>query len=214
MNHKLYSCYYDERDPFGIFPEVVAIGSLEQLKNDGVLVLWGGEDISPALYNQIPIKETSALSVPSRRDSFEVACALWAIENNMPIIGVCRGAQLMCALNGGTLIQHVTNHAGGKHEIETYDGIRLFTNSIHHQMMNPVNTEHEVLAWTPYPISTKYLGEHRQNLTIHQEPEIVWFPKTKTLAIQGHPEYLYPNHDFVKYCTTLIQRILLTGGPK
>lgn len=213
-NMILYSAYYQEKDPFGIFKDVVPVGDISHLKDDGILVLWGGEDISPSLYNQTPIPETHAGPIPSKRDRFELECALWAIKHNMPIIGVCRGAQLLCALNGGTLVQHVTNHNHGKHEIVTNDGQKLFTNSIHHQMMNPANTEHTILAHTPYPLSNVYLGEHGNPIFMPVEPEIIWFPKTKGLAIQGHPEYLYPNHEFVEYCTSLILNIIKKGVPQ
>jgi gamma-glutamyl-gamma-aminobutyrate hydrolase PuuD len=213
MNSILYSAYYKETDPFGIFKETIPFMDLDVMPNtadsvDGVLVLWGGGDISPTIYGQKPIRYTGATEKLSERDKFEVACAKKAMSIGMPIIGVCRGAQLMCALNGGSLIQHVDGHAGGTHLIRTFDGKLLATNSIHHQMMNLVGTEHKLLGWAEHRQSNRYIVEDNEHIELDIEPELVWFPKTKTLAIQGHPEYLYPSHELVEYCTGLIKRIL------
>lgn len=196
---KLYSAYYYEKDPFNFFSETVPVADPDSIESDGTLIVWGGEDISPSLYKQTPNQHTHAGVRPSRRDLFEVACIKRAKSLGIPIIGVCRGAQLLCALSGGSLIQHVTNHHGS-HEIVTHTGRKLKTNSIHHQMMNLEGTKHKVLAQTPTLISDVFIGQNNQHLKVEIEPEVVVFPELRALAIQGHPEYLTPNNEFVQYC--------------
>ena len=204
----LYSIYYDERDPFAFFDKTIPIGDISKIdeKVPGVVVIWGGEDISPSIYGQKPNKYMSKRTEElSHRDILEIEAAKLAIRNNWPIIGVCRGAQLMCALSGGSLVQHVNGHHGN-HFIKTYDDQTIRTNSIHHQMMNLVGTEYEMIAWSEEKQSDKYYGENEQELHIPIEPEIVFFPKTNALAIQGHPEYLTPKNQFVQYCLKQIDR--------
>ena len=193
---------------------------LEKEKNV-VLVLWGGEDISPSLYNQQPSNHTSAKSIPSNRDQIEKRMAEWAIKNGFPIIGVCRGAQLMCALSGGKLVQDVDNHFG-HHPIyckEIVPGLGdsfVTASSIHHQMMIPDGVDHQLLAWpeSPSKRSTVYRGEDGKNIETcldpnWKEPEIVWFPKTKALCIQGHPEYMSDKAPFVQLVNKLVEHFCL-----
>lgn len=202
---KLYSIFYQGIDPFAWFDEVVDVGDIDTLQPDGAAIFWGGEDISSRIYNQKPNRFMSKWDVfLSQRDKFEVAAYHRAVELKMPIIGICRGAQLACALNGGTLIQHVEGHHG-KHDISTFDGLTISTNSIHHQMMNLQGTVHELLAKAAPKLSKHYYGPPKDGedfslLDVDVEPEIVWFPETRTLAIQGHPEYLTPKHELTQYC--------------
>lgn len=191
-------------------------GGKELGKGDGCVVIWGGGDISPTIYGQKPAKYCGADEKLSRRDELEVEIAKAAIANGIPIIGVCRGAQLMCALSGGSLIQHVNGH-GSSHEITTRDGEKYTTTSLHHQMMFPWETDHELIAWSSPPRSDTYLVEDNQEVEFDEtqpnyekrEPEIVVFPSTKTLAIQGHPELMKSHHSFVGYCNQLIKSQLV-----
>lgn len=128
-----------------------------------------------------------------------------AIELGLPIVGICRGAQLGCALAGGILVQHVENHCE-THLIATKDGRRLITSSLHHQMLFPWYVEHELIAWASPSRSQMYVGltdEEEGDLPAF-EPEIVWFPKIKCLAVQGHPEFMDPKCAFNTYVHELI----------
>ena len=179
------------------------------------LVIWGGEDISPTIYNQRPAPQTDAAFNLSLRDQTEMELAQAAIDKNIPIIGICRGAQLMCALSGGTVIQHVNRHAGPNHSIQTKDGQVLVTNSVHHQMMHPGTVDHELLGWVPSKLSNVYIGDNGEHITELEtndnfaEPEIVWFPKTKALCIQGHPEFSSAQAPFIRHCLKLVRRYIL-----
>jgi putative glutamine amidotransferase len=71
------------------------------------LVLAGGSDIDPASYGAEPDPHTKG-SWPER-DRFELALAREAIERDMPVLGICRGMQLLNVACGGTLEQHVAD---------------------------------------------------------------------------------------------------------
>lgn len=178
------------------------------------LVIWGGEDISPSYYNEKAAKHGSyAPDSPSRRDVIEASACRTAIDRGIPIIGVCRGAQLVCALAGGSLIQHVDNH-GRTHDMMTKDGYVFATSSVHHQMQYPYDVEHELIAWAHPNRSSIYITEASDNdpkMVGKKEAEIVWYPKIKALGIQGHPEFhSNPRRDpFVQYCMKLVREYIL-----
>lgn len=201
---KLYSAYYSSQDPFGIFDGVEAVHDPRQLNEPGVLVLWGGEDISPSIYNQEPV-HARAGSKPSMRDMTEINLAKAAIKKGIPIVGVCRGAQLMCALSGGTLYQHIIGNHHSAHVIKTTDGDEMTTSSCHHQALNLKNTDGHVLAYDPVAVKAFTDKEELDNVII---PEVVFFKKNKTLAIQGHPEWMSPKSQFVQWCSKQIKELL------
>jgi putative glutamine amidotransferase len=74
------------------------------------LILAGGADIDPASYAQQAHPETVG-TVPER-DAFELALARGAIERDMPVLGICRGMQLINVACGGTLVQHLPERFG------------------------------------------------------------------------------------------------------
>jgi putative glutamine amidotransferase len=74
------------------------------------LILAGGADIDPASYRAEPHPKTRG-TVPER-DRTELAIARRAVERGLPILGICRGMQLLNVANGGTLRQHVPDDVG------------------------------------------------------------------------------------------------------
>jgi putative glutamine amidotransferase len=87
------------------------------------LVLVGGADIDPASYGQ-EAHEATVETVPER-DLFEIALVNAAIEREKPVLGICRGMQLINVARGGTLLQHLPEHFGhGEHlrSIGSFDG--------------------------------------------------------------------------------------------
>lgn len=87
------------------------------------LVLVGGADIDPASYGQ-EAHEATVETVPER-DAFEIALVNAAIERGKPVLGICRGMQLINVARGGTLLQHLPEHFGhGEHlrSVGSFDG--------------------------------------------------------------------------------------------
>lgn len=179
-------------------PEVEIVDSI--LTAD-VVLFKGGADISPDIYNNKRLTNFTRI-INHTRDMVEVEHFQEAVKHNKFIIGICRGAQLTCALSGGYLIQHVTNHVRD-HKVVLKDPIipkkyhQLLATSTHHQMMYPYNInpqDYDLYAWAT-KLSTTYThsiptGEFNRKMIEIREPEVVYFKKTKALAIQAHPEFV------------------------
>jgi len=175
-----------------------------QLVHSDLIVLHGGEDISPTIYGDECLDITGAKETLSERDKKELWAIYEAIDNEVPILGICRGAQLLCAVAGGRLFQHTTGHGGGYHNIVTHLGEVFNVTSAHHQMMDLRNTSHNLIAWSEKRHSNCYLNPEwddnkTDNFEPEFEPEIVYFPEIKALAIQGHPEWMGENNKFIDY---------------
>jgi hypothetical protein len=87
--------------------------------------------------------------------------------------------------------------------------------STHHQMMYPYNmpkTAFELVAWSEYFLSDTYLNGGNEEMELPEEflePEIVYYPNRKALAIQGHPEYPGVEENTLTFCKKLIFNYLL-----
>ena len=129
---------------------------------DGV-VFAGGADLSPLLYDQEPHPET--IGVRQGRDSAEIPLLRAALERDTPVLGICRGMQLMSVVAGGSLVQHLPETVGhqrhrpepgvfGQHEVSVAAGSRLHdivgdaltVPSYHHQGLADAGTM-TVTAW-------------------------------------------------------------------
>jgi putative glutamine amidotransferase len=77
------------------------------------LILAGGSDVDPASYGAEPHPETGTTNAD--RDRFELALARAALERDMPVLGVCRGMQMLNVACGGTLVQHIDDIATHRH---------------------------------------------------------------------------------------------------
>src|SRR5215211_4649236 len=69
------------------------------------LILAGGVDVDPAAYGERPHPEVGGTA--PERDRFELALAHRALERELPLLGICRGMQLLNVARGGTLVQHL-----------------------------------------------------------------------------------------------------------
>jgi gamma-glutamyl-gamma-aminobutyrate hydrolase PuuD len=169
------------------------------------LLLWGGVDIDSSLYEEPRHPKTQ---IPNReRDLEELDKIKTAVRLKVPIVGICRGAQLLCVYHGGRLYQHTKPHKQN-HAIETKDG-RIFNSvtSDHHQIMIP-SEKGEVVGWNPSMVEV-----FRPDMTsyyIPHSPEIVWFEETKSIAIQPHPEWERGKTPFVQW----INKFLYEKGIK
>lgn len=130
-----------------ITPDDPDVDILERI--DGI-VFAGGSDVDPTLYGQEPHPATY---VKPERDKAEMLLLRAAIEADLPVLGICRGMQLMIVAYGGSLHQHlpdVLGHDGhrpsagarfGHHEVTLCAGTacskilgeEVSVNSFHHQ---------------------------------------------------------------------------------
>lgn len=171
--------------------------------SSNIVILPGGSDISPRLYNS----DNIACGYINKDLDYKQWTLLGkAHEEGKFIIGICRGAQMITAYNGGKLIQDVTGHFG-KHNITFKDGRECKVTSCHHQMCYPFELnkdDYDILAWSTIRLSEHYFSDGLGNPPC--EPEVIWYPKTKMLAIQGHPEWMSDSDDFIKIINEIIDR--------
>ena len=132
---------------------------------DGVVIAGGG-DINPAIYGAAKHQKTDA-NVPDR-DSWELAIAEAAVRQGVPLLGICRGHQMLNVACGGTLHQHIPDlvghgqHSGnskgfGTHKIRVTAGTIMSSilpggeyfevPTHHHQAVDQVGTGLMPVAW-------------------------------------------------------------------
>lgn len=132
------------------------------------------------------------------RDRSEMPEFKKAIELGKKIIGICRGAQGGCILAGGKLIQHQSNPSI-VHPMITNEGRIIYISSLHHQSQYPIGLtegeDYKVLGWTENMLDYRFLDSETQ-VANERELEIVYYPKIKFLAIQGHPEICFGHKEF------------------
>lgn len=161
---------------------------VNDLKSADIALFTGGEDVCPHLYNE-PIgsyTRFNRLRDAREQDAFD-NCFL----SGKPMLGICRGAQLLCILSGGRLIQDQQNKHF-VHPIITRHGEFMIT-STHHQAQYPYDMEknqYKLIGWTEELSDYHHNGEDKEiSDKKFKEAEIVWYPYSKALCIQGHPEF-------------------------
>lgn len=187
-------------------------GKLTQTMEQADLVLFtGGADVTPGLYAEEAHSETSN---DARRDAKEVAEFKKALALDIPMIGICRGAQFLCVMAGGKLVQDMENKYS-QHPIQMWDGSIQQITSTHHQAMCPFNLakdEYHLLGWGEN-LSNHHEGGKREELSEYwedfKEAEICYFPDIKALCIQGHPEYSFQNKETLVYLQDMLDKFLV-----
>lgn len=187
---------------------------VENFHSVDLIVFTGGEDVNPALYGDSKHKWTSLPN--TQRDAVEQEFFDLAVKNGIPMVGICRGAQFLNVMNGGRLVQHVTNH-GRPHSVVTDQGETFQVTSTHHQMMMLTpGMSYKLLAWANGISSTYEVGPEDKKPHLRMgdggkviEPECVLFPDTMSLAFQWHPEYMEKHSPCFRYTQEMIAEYLL-----
>jgi len=189
---------------------------VSRLEDADILCLNGGTDIGTEIYGEEPVRDSRGWAcspkMKSWRDQREIDQYNLAKAAGKFIFGICRGAQLVTCLEGGSLWQHVNNHHGDHPIKDLYTKEVYSATSVHHQMMRPnKDTPHQVIAYADeadYKVSQHDEWRYSKNLTDtdHFDPEIVWYPEARALCVQGHPEYATKGR-FASYCTELIHHL-------
>ena len=152
-----------------------------ELQRVRLAVFTGGEDVNPAFYGE---ERLSSTYFSEARDAADYEAWVICQKHSIPTIGICRGAQFLNVMNGGALIQHADLHTRPHQIVVSYKQLRdiynhITVSSTHHQIMVPPKTG-KILA---------YATHRKGNNEIHNlDPEVVFFPNTKSLCVQFHPE--------------------------
>jgi putative glutamine amidotransferase len=184
-----------------IIPSTADDASLRALYEhlDGLL-LTGGADIDPQIYGALPDGADMDDLAPTR-DHAELTLARWALAENLPVLGICRGHQVLNVAAGGTLFQDIPQdfseteydhrgsfHAGIRglpvHGVSLAPDCRLATvfgstdfevNSLHHQSIRTPGKGLRVVGWSPDGVAEALESVHHR-----------W-----VLSVQWHPEEMF-----------------------
>jgi putative glutamine amidotransferase len=169
---------------------------------DGV-ILSGGGDIEPARYGARASICTE--DVDPMRDELEVRLTEWALADDKPLLGICRGIQVINVAMGGTLIQDISDEVPGslRHDREGYDWFGRLTHDVR---LDPGSRLHKALD---------ILGESLKVNSLHHQAvgklapglcmvgqasdgiiEGVEHPDRRfAVGVQWHPEALCSEHE-------------------
>ena len=170
--------------------------ALKVAATSDAIVITGGDDIYPNWYGK-PEYEKHCEGCDMYRDTLEIALIKYAMENKVPILGICRGHQLMNVTNGGTMIPDIYTFKGldesAHRERVKMDSIHTvipvanswitknypnnggeyWVNTIHHQCVDDVAMGFEVAAMSPDGIIESIIYTAGDNFA---------------LGVQWHPE--------------------------
>lgn len=187
---------------------------VDSVEEADIVCLNGGADIATEIYEQTPYS-SSIPQAMSHRDKVEVAMYNVAREQGKFILGICRGAQLANCLNGGKLWQHVNNHHVSHLMYDKYTKERILTTSAHHQQMIPGPGADIIAVSSQSSLKVSDKGRmefepFKKKDEEGEDIEVLWYPRTRSLCIQGHPEFA-PRTPFAEYCFKLTESLRLNN---
>jgi putative glutamine amidotransferase len=178
---------------------------------DGLLLTGGAEDVSPLFYGEEPHPSLNNISPP--RDAWEFSLINAALDGGLPILGICRGAQVLNVALGGSLYQSVKDqvenalgHGPKKtqahhlfHTVRLERGSRLHgmfgsekiaVNSFHHQAVKRLAKGCKAAAFASDGVIEAFEAENKRFV----------------IGVQWHPEALCREHgEFLKIFESLVQ---------
>jgi len=172
-----------------ILPPVPATSVPVLIAGLGGLLLTGGRDVDPSLYDEAPHDQTD---IPDhRRDRFELILTRAAIEADLPFLAIGRGMHILNVARGGTLIQHLPDRLGSEshkpdpvkmtiHDVQISAaskvgrvlGAAAQVPAAHHQAIDRIGGGLLTVAWTPdQVVEAVELQGHRFGIGVQWHPE-------------------------------------------
>jgi putative glutamine amidotransferase len=165
-----------------------ATSDAEVLDRLDAVVFAGGADLDPALYDQPAHEQTTALRPD--RDAAEMPLMRAALDRDLPLLGICRGMQVLSVVSGGALEQHlpdIVGHEDHRPEPGVYGrhGVRLAPGSLAHRLLGDEvsvpSYHHQGLASAGSLTITGWADD--------ESPEVVEDPTRRfALGVLWHPE--------------------------
>lgn len=170
--------------------------NLHELKHCDALILSGGVDVHPGVYNHHTVYANAPETFNKERDQIELAIFQSALKSHKPILGICRGLQLINCFFGGSLRQDLGNDLNKIHKAEEKDkahGLTIEAGTLLHKIIHKergvVNSAHHQ--------AIKKLGEGLKINCMADDGTIEGFEwaeasdKSFLLCIQWHPERMF-----------------------
>lgn len=167
---------------FNMFEEI-GYQFAQTVFNADLLCLEGGADVSPALYGDA---NTHSHSSPDK-DITSFGLISIAQRLGIPVVGICRGSQVMCVHNGGKMKQHIEGH-GIYHTLNVY-GRKYYVSSSHHQESVPLLDENNIIRADDGTC------------------EITMYRDLNMLGFQPHPEYFEAGHECIDLFKNLVNEV-------
>lgn len=188
---------------YAFYPRAVALagGLPVHLPRDGdpealvarldAVVVAGGQDVDPRRFGGQPTARSTRLDPD--RDDFELSVVHAALASDVPIVGVCRGAQLLNVARGGTLIDDLQAVQGIEHTLVLYPPER----AVHEVRLTPGSVAHAV-----YGDALRVNSFHHQavddlgdgvvacGIAPDGVIEAIEIPGARAVGVQWHPEML------------------------
>lgn len=157
-------------------------------KEADLVVFAGSADVNPKLYGEGDKKHTMVGTCNIDEDEAGIKMFRYCRRHGIPMMGVCKGAQLLHVCMGGKLYQHVDEHFGDHPMLDLRDRVIIEkVSSNHHQAVIP-QTGMRVLASTNRA-HNKWKNSEENEGKVGIDVEAFWYEKAGILGIQGHPEY-------------------------
>ena len=170
----------DAEEPIGVLDLV-----------DALILTGGAGDVNPAFYGQERHPETGPIQ--EERDAYELALARAAVEREVPILGICRGMEVLNVVYGGSIEQHlpeVLGHEEHRHTPGTYADheVRLVPGSLaaraagyestpvkshHHQGIKEVGRGLDVSGWATEDDAVEALEDPSASFVLG----VLWHPE-------------------------------------
>ena len=195
--HENYVRWLKDRDTAVDVVKLGVDGDAAAITRCDALVLSGGIDVHPEWYGGAKAYAKAPEKWRKDRDSFERSVFGYALEHGLPVLGVCRGLQLINVLRGGTLIQDLGEQGDKTHEavgdLDMRHEVRIGQESLLYEIAGSATGEinsahHQAIGSLGDGLKVNCLADDG---TIEGIEWAAADGKPFMLAVQWHPERMY-----------------------